>query len=341
VIPPADVAPRPIETAIWPGLLLCGVVTVAAAAVQWAEQVWTGRVWLETLVIAILIGTAVRTVWNPGARHRPGIAFTGKFLLEVAVVLLGASLSAETIVAAGASLVLGSFAVVGMAIVVSYGIGRAAGLPKSMAMLIACGNSICGNSAIAAVAPVIGADAKDVASSIAFTAVLGVAVVLLLPAVAIMLALSPRESGILAGLTVYAVPQVLAAAAPMGAVATQTGVLVKLIRVLALGPLVVALSLLVARERAGPRPGLSRLVPWFVLGFVVAAIARSLELIPALVLPVLAGTASVLTMLSMAALGLGVDLRAIARVGPRAILTVVLSLITLLFLSLALIYLNA
>jgi uncharacterized integral membrane protein (TIGR00698 family) len=210
-----------------------------------------------------------------------------------------------------------------------------------MAMLIACGNSICGNSAIAAVAPVIGANPKDVASSIAFTAVLGVAIVLLLPAVAIMLALSPRESGALAGMTVYAVPQVLAAAAPMGAVATQTGVLVKLIRVLALGPLVVVLSLLVARGRAGPRPGVSRLVPWFVIGFAVAAIARSLDLIPALLLPVLAGTASVLTMLSMAALGLSVDLRAVARVGSRAILTVVLSLVTLLLLSLALLYLTA
>jgi len=256
-------------------------------------------------------------------------------------VLLGASLSAEAIVAAGAPLVMGIFAVVAVAIVVSYGIGRAAGLPKSMAMLIACGNSICGNSAIAAVAPVIGADPKDVASSIAFTAVLGVAVVLLLPAVAIVLALTPRESGILAGMTVYAVPQVLAAAAPMGALATQNGILVKLIRVLALGPLVVVLSLLVARKRTGPRPGLSRLVPWFVIGFVAAAIARSMGVIPAPLLPVLAATASVLTILSMAALGLSVDVRAIARVGPRAILTVVLSLLALLLLSLTLIHIAA
>jgi uncharacterized integral membrane protein (TIGR00698 family) len=216
-----------------------------------------------------------------------------------------------------------------------------AGLPKPMAMLIACGNSICGNSAIAAVAPVIGANPKDVASSIAFTAVLGVVVVLLLPGVAMMLALTPRQSGMLAGMTVYAVPQVLAAAASMGEVATQNGVLVKLIRVMALGPLVLILSLLVARERTAPRPGLSQLVPWFVIGFVVALTARSLGLIPAQLLPVLAGTANLLTILSMAALGLSVDVRAIARVGPRAILTVVMSLLALLLLSLALIRLAA
>jgi uncharacterized integral membrane protein (TIGR00698 family) len=325
---------------IWPGLLLCIAVTLAAAAVHWAEQASIGG-WLETLVIAILIGTAVRTLWDPGPRHQPGITFTGKFLLEVAVVLLGASLSAQAVAAAGGPLVLGILAVVAVAIVISYAIGRAAGLPRRMAMLIACGNSICGNSAIAAVAPVIGADPDDVASSIAFTAVLGVGVVVSLPALALLLGLAPHASGILAGLTVYAVPQVLAAAAPMGALATQTGVLVKLIRVLALGPLVVILSLIMGRKGAGPRPGVWRLVPWFVLGFIAAAAVRSAGLIPERVLPLVAGTASVLTMLSMAALGLGVDLRAVARVGPRAILTVTLSLLSLVLLSLGLIQLTS
>ena len=71
-----------------------------------------------------------------------------------------------------------------IAIGASFGIGRALGLPKRMATLVACGNSICGNSAIAAVAPVIGADGDDVAASIAFTAVLGVVVVLGLPLLA-------------------------------------------------------------------------------------------------------------------------------------------------------------
>jgi uncharacterized integral membrane protein (TIGR00698 family) len=329
----------PAPRAIWPGLLLCVAVTLLASAFHWAEEVWMGRGWLETLVIAILVGTAVRTAWDPGERFHPGIDFTGKFLLEVAVVLLGASLSAQTIVAAGAPLVVGILVVVALAIVISYGIGRAAGLPRPMAILIACGNSICGNSAIAAVAPVIGADPEDVASSIAFTAVLGIAVVLSLPALALLLSLVPHEAGILAGLTVYAVPQVLAAAAPMGPVATQTGVLVKLIRVLALGPVVVILSLVSGHRRPGARLNWLRLVPWFVLGFIAAAAARSLGLIPAALLPALATTASVLTMLSMAALGLGVDLRSVARVGPSAVLTVIASLLALLGLSLGLIHL--
>ena len=67
-------------------------------------------------------------------------------------------------------------------------------LPQRMAMLVACGNSICGNSAIAAVAPVIGADADDVAASIAFTAVLGVIVVLALPLLCRCCTSPPRNS---------------------------------------------------------------------------------------------------------------------------------------------------
>ena len=88
---------------------------------------------------------------------------------------------------------------------------RLLGLPLRMSILVACGNSICGNSAIAAVAPIIDADGDDVASSIAFTAVLGVVVVLGLPLLVPLLKMSLTQYGVLAGLTVYAVPQVLAA----------------------------------------------------------------------------------------------------------------------------------
>jgi uncharacterized membrane protein YadS len=115
-------------------------------------------------------------------------------------------------------------AIVFLAIGVSYALGRLFGLPHRMATLIACGNSICGNSAIAAVAPVIGADGEDVAASIAFTAVLGVVVVLILPLLALAWHMSPRAFGVFAGLTVYAVPQVLAATAPISSVSAQMGI---------------------------------------------------------------------------------------------------------------------
>jgi uncharacterized integral membrane protein (TIGR00698 family) len=234
-------------------------------------------------------------------------------------------------------LIVGIACIVAVAIGSSYVICHAIGLPQRMSILIACGNSICGNSAIAALAPVIGADSDDVASSISFTAVLGVVVVLGLPFLVPVLQLSLTQYGVLAGLTVYAVPQVLAATLPIGALSNQVGTVIKLVRVLMLGPVVLGFSLFADRlrsasaharsDRRGPR--LSELVPWFIIGFLIVLIVRSLGLIPQSLLPPITRVAALLTTVAMAALGLGVDVRVVARTGVRVTLAVTASLIVL------------
>jgi len=318
--------------------MLCLLVTLAAIGLTSIERDVIGHVWLEPLVLAILLGAAVRTAWTPDARFKAGIDFSAKTLLEVAVVLLGALVSAATLSSLGVGFVLGIFALVALAIVVGFGVGRALGLNARMALLVACGNAICGNSAIAAVAPVIDADGKEVAASIAFTAVLGVIVVLALPLLGGLIHLNGLQYGALAGLTVYAVPQVLAAAAPFGALATQTGTVVKLVRVLMLGPVILALSL-IFRERApgAAKPGLSRLLPWFIIGFLIMIGLRSFDLIPQAALAPMAAASSLLTVVAMAALGLQTDIRAVARAGGRVVAAVILSLGALVVLALALI----
>ena len=336
-----------------PGFLLCVGLTVGASLLQKIEVEIVGEPYLEALVLAILIGVAIRMAWTPGPVWETGIKFSAKILLEIAVVLLGASVSMSTVLALGPALIVGIATVVVAALASSYSVCRALGLPQRMAILVACGNSICGNSAIAAVAPIIGADGEDVASSIAFTAVLGVLVVLGLPFLVPILKLSLTQYGVLAGLTVYAVPQVLAATLPIGALSNQVGTVVKLVRVLMLGPVVLALSLVTRRLRdeadeeapgvtAGDRPerggpALHELVPWFILGFLFVAAVRSFGLIPQRVTPLLATTASILTTISMAALGLGVDVRVVARAGARVTASVTLSLIVLAAISYALI----
>ncbi len=349
--------------AVVPGIVLCAAVTLGAWVLQDVEARVFGHVWLETLVLAILLGTAVRSLWTPGTRWQRGIDFSAKILLEVAVVLLGASLSATALKAAGPALLAGIVAVVVLAISISYGISRALGLHHRMALLVACGNSICGNSAIAAVAPVIHAYSDDVASSIAFTAVLGVLVVLGLPLLIPALHLSQIQYGALAGLTVYAVPQVLAATVPVSALSAHLGTLVKLVRVLMLGPVILVLSILMrgtgadhnataataanARDTASGTAEQTRtsgglawhkLLPWFIVGFLVLMAARSANLIPSELLQPASQTANLLTVISMAALGLGVDVRTVAKAGPRVTAAVVLSIVALAAISLALIF---
>jgi len=158
---------------------------------------------------------------------------------------------------------------------------------------------------------------------------------------------------VLAGLTVYAVPQVLAATLPIGALSNQVGTVVKLVRVLMLGPVVLGLSLLTRRLRdetdepapnvtAGNRPkrggpALHELVPWFIVGFLVVLALRSSGLIPTALLLPIATIANLLTTISMAALGLGVDVRVVAQAGLRVTGAVTLSLVVLGAISLGLI----
>src|SRR6202044_1410529 len=320
-----------------PGILLCIAITVVAIALQTVEVHFAGHAYLEALVLAILLGVALRTAWTPAKRFVPGIAFSAKLLLEVAVVMLGASVSVATVLALGPILLVGIASVVAIALGSSFIICRGLGLPLRLSILVACGNSICGNSAIAAVAPVIGADGDDVASSISFTAVLGVIVVLTLPLLVPILHLSLTQYGVLAGLTVYAVPQVLAATLPIGALSNQVGTVIKLVRVLMLGPVVLGFSLLGGGLRAssaqGPRnrrnPHFHEMLPWFIVGFLVTLGARSLGLIPQALVPVITGTAALFTTIAMAALGLGVDVRIVARTGLRVTLAVTASLVVL------------
>jgi uncharacterized integral membrane protein (TIGR00698 family) len=321
-------------TTVLPGLLLCGAVTVAAEGLEQMEARLFGRAWLESLVLAILLGTAIRTLRGPSARLEPGIQLGAKLLLEIAVVLLGASVSAGALLQNGVRLIMGIAGVVVVAILISYWLGRRFGLPRKMALLIACGNSICGNSAIAAVAPVIEADGQDVAASIAFTAVLGVGVVLGLPLLVGALSLTQAEYGVFAGLTVYAVPQVLAATSSVSASAAHIGTVVKLVRVLMLGPVVLVLSLL---RRGRGRPALSQLAPWFIVGFLLLLWMRSMDWVPHGLLAPAHAAADGLTVMSMAALGLGVDARSVVRAGGRVAAVVVGSLVGLGVISLALI----
>lgn len=319
-----------------PGLSLCGLITLSSYYLEYLEIYLFERAWLETLVMAILLGSAVRTFYRPNSRFDTGIHFGAKTLLEIAVVLLGASVSASAIMAQGASLIGGIALVVVIAIIASYSIGRLARLPKKMAILIACGNSICGNSAIAAVAPIINADGNDVASSIAFTAVLGIVVVLILPIMIPLLNLTVLQYGVFAGLTVYAVPQVLAATTSVSLISAHIGTLVKLVRVLMLGPVVLTLSMLNSRN-SGKRLTLSHMAPWFIVGFLSLITMRSFNLIPQFFIEPAHIFSNLLTVMSMAALGLGVDVRSVARAGYRVTAVVVLSFVTLFVISFVLI----
>ncbi|MCD2175443.1 YeiH family protein [Rhizobium sp. C4] len=326
-----------------PGIALCSAVAALGYGAQWAETALFGRAWLESLVLAILLGALIRTFLGLHPHFEAGVRVSAKLLLEIAIVLLGASISVSAITGAGPELVAGVAGSVFIAVLSSYTIGRMLKLEHRLALLVACGNSICGNSAIVAVAPVIKARAEDVAASIAFTAALGIFVVLLLPLGQHATGMSAESYGILSGMTVYAVPQVLAATAPVGLLSMQTGTLVKLIRVMMLAPVIFCIGLLgdrsAERTETARRIEWAKIIPWFIIGFVAMMALRSAGMIPDQTLDPLETLATALTIVSMAALGLSVDMRTILSSGGRVLAAGTLSLGLLVGISLILLHL--
>lgn len=338
---PAPSESRFSLSSLAPGFALAAIVGLASIGIARMEERVFGHPIIEGLVLAILIGMLTRTFWQLPPRTEPGIDFSAKQLLELAVLLLGASVDLPLLLRAGPALAISIVLLVVVGLAISYAIGRVAGLPHRLSVLVACGNSICGNSAIAAVAPVIHAEKEHVASAIAFTAILGVAVVIGLPFLIRPLGLSFYQYGVLAGLTVYAVPQVLAAAFPVSVLSGQVGTLVKLVRVLMLGPVVLFFALMHRGEARAAGEGTSiritRFVPWFIIGFVLLAALRSSGAIPSSIAAATKVLSTWLTVVAMAALGLGVDLKALAKVGGAVVATVSASLIVLIILSVTLI----
>src|SRR4051794_40260668 len=107
-----------------PGIALCFAITLLANSIQSVEQYAFGHPYVEAIVIAILVGMAIRTAWEPGPSWRPGVAFSAKQLLEVAVVLLGASISVSAIAAVGPLLFCAVIATVVLALGFTFVICR-------------------------------------------------------------------------------------------------------------------------------------------------------------------------------------------------------------------------
>jgi uncharacterized integral membrane protein (TIGR00698 family) len=312
-----------------PGLVAALAIATASVLAGNVQRVVLGHVFVEPLVVALLLGIVVRNAVTPTTDVlTPGTSFAAKQVLEVAVVVLGITLDFGQVLTAGVGLVWLIVAVVAAAIAVGYVIGRGIGLAPRLAILVAVGNAICGNSAIAAVAPVIGAAKKDVASAIALTAVIGVCLVLGLPLLIPLLGLDDYQYGVVAGMSVYAVPQVVAASFPVSQLSGEVATLVKLIRILLLGPVVLAFAVGVRRDGASTAAavGWRTYLPWFVAGFLLLAVARNVALLPDTLVGVSRDVSGTLMTVAMAGLGYGVHLADVRAVGPRVAVAVVASL---------------
>ena len=270
---------------------------------------------LGPLGLALVLAVAARALFGMPKGAEPGVRFFARPLLRAAIVLMGVRLDFTRLALAGPRVLVVDVCVVFLGAAAIAWLGLKLKVHRPLAFLLGVGTSVCGASAIAATGPLVQAEEDDVAVSIGLISVLGTIGVVSYPALATLAGLADNAYAILCGATLHEVPQVLAAAFARGQAAGDLGTLVKLTRVALLAPLALGLAALEARHR-GEKISLEHLpLPWFVLGFVLVGALRSFGVVPLAWVPWLEQASRLLLVAAMAAVGLGVHVDAVRRLG--------------------------
>jgi len=292
-----------------PGLALASLgATIGFGAHQVAPGV-------PVVLVAVALGVVLANTLGTPVAARPGLVLASGALLKLGIVLLGFGLVFQETLRLGAR---GLAVVVAVVVGTFFGTrwaGRRLGVSDGLSLLVATGFSICGVSAIAAVRDVSDADEEEVAYAIGLVTLCGTLAIVLLPALRGFLGLDHRAYGVWVGASVHDVAQVVATSSAVGGIAVTTAIVVKLTRVLLLGPLVAWIAWS-QRGSAGVAKG-RFLPPLFVLAFLCAALLRSGDLVPAGLLPAIDDAKTGLLAVALFAVGARVELRRLLSVGAR------------------------
>ena len=316
-----------------PGIGLCLLIAVPAwFTVQWIEP-------LEVMgapVLAILAGMLLTLAIPVPERAKSGIAFVSKKVLQAAVVLLGFGLTLSTVGKIGGASLPIFLSTIATSLIVAFVLQKVIHIPARTATLVGVGSSICGGSAIAATAPVIGADDDEIAQAISVIFLFNVIAAIIFPGLGNALGLSNESFGLFAGTAINDTSSVTAAASTWdtmhntGGTVLEYATVVKLTRTLAIIPITLALSLYRARkERSSQTFRLKAVLPMFVVYFVLASVVttiltgvcsgETLVLVKA-VFSFLKKLSKFFIVMAMAAVGLNTNVVRLVKTGGKPIL---------------------
>ncbi len=303
------------------GVAICFMVSGLSIFV---EKLIPGEL-LGASIIALFMGTIINSFFHP-AWIKPALKFTSKKILKAAIILLGASLSIHTIVSVGRM----TFFVMIFTFAVCFGGGyfirKLFGLNWKLSNLISAGTGICGGSAVAAIAPVIDADDKDIAFAMSSTFLFDMVMIALYPLMGKALGLSDIAYGIWAGTSVNDTASVVASGYAFSEIAGDFATMVKLTRTIAIIPTVLVFAYIGTRIKQkelqaannGQRVNLVKIIPWFIGGFLLLAILNSVGCISTATSGVLKSTSKFLMVTALAAIGLGTSITDFKKAGLKS-----------------------
>ena len=304
---------------IGPGVLLCFMI---------AFPCWLlGKVFplVGGPVFAILAGMLITLVYRSKESTQAGIAYTSKKVLQYAVILLGFGLNLSEIAKVGAASLPIILSTISTSLLVSFLLYKLMKMPANISTLIGVGSSICGGSAIAATAPVIGADDEEIAQSISVIFLFNIIAALIFPTLGGILGLSNEGFGIFAGSAVNDTSSVTATATAWdgihGSNTLDQATIVKLTRTLAIIPITLVLAIKRTREAGKDKStfNLKKIFPFFILFFVLASVITTVFNLPGTITAPLKELSKFFIVMAMAAIGLNTNIVKLIKSGGKPI----------------------
>jgi len=293
---------------------------------------------IPVVAVALLLGLALnRHLATP--RYRPGLVFSAGTMLKVLVALLGLRISLSDVSQLGLPLAISVIMCMTLTLAVAIGAARALGLPSCTGALMGAANAVCGAAATLATSAALPAD-RDRTASVLLTVVLASTVstiaMLTFPLLAGTIGLSPLQSGVLIGLSIQDVAQVVGAGLALPPEAAAAAVTVKMFRVFMLLPVVLAIAWLWRGQTTLPDTKVP-LVPRFAIGFLILCVINSsLQALPgpsAVYMPLRSAVIDMTNAglaVSIAALGIGTSMPTLWGLGVRPIAVFLLAAVTIL-----------
>ena len=311
-----------------PGLLLCLVIALPS----W----WLGKLFpvIGGPVFAILCGMIITLLLTDKTWFQPGIAYTSKKILQYAVILLGFGLNLSEIAKVGAKSLPIICSTIATSLIISFVLYKLLKMPANISTLVGVGSSICGGSAIAATAPVIGANDEEIAQAISVIFLFNVLAALLFPTFGGAIGLSNEGFGLFAGTAINDTSSVTAAASTWDTLHGTNGAvleyatIVKLTRTLAIIPITLALAFWrtwQVKRGSNTSSGtfdLKKIFPFFILFFVLASVITTLSIscgVPSAFFQPFKELSKFFIILAMAAIGLNTNIVKLVRTGGKPI----------------------
>ncbi len=318
-----------------PGLLVAGIITLLAFILTQIPAI--KALGFSPLVAAIILGMVYGNTFYSRHQHKleTGLKFSQAKLLRLGIAMYGLNISFKTIADLGMAVVWLDVVVLIVVMLVGMFVGRKIlGLDRAMSALVAIGAAVCGAAAVLAAAPITKASPQKVAMAVATVVLFGTISMFVYPLIYPWLPLSDAAAyGIYAGSTIHEVAQVVAAGAAVSQEAADTGVVVKLVRVMLLAPLLIVMGIWLREARDEKQP---LYIPWFVLAFIVVTAINTWVEIPANLHQILVTADLVFLSMAMGALGVDTNFHKLRDLGMKPLILAFVLFVLLLVGGLAL-----